>query len=424
MVDSKLDPDVIRKKYEFRWEILDTLVGGGSAIDSSRGFVVSSLEDAEKFIRTYGYDLNHPIENAEVFGHFHEAINFIRKSFLFPENPEGVRFEVPRRIMELADVRELMLMACLSASGQSDDTQGRLLALWACSILKVMHTLAHIDQDIRTPYFPEIQKQLLDRFYRVIHRDSGGNLYIGESEQDPLRVNLVAFETKPKKSRESILIKLLHKPENVAEDIFDRVGIRFVTHSRLDALRVIKYLKEVRIIMPANIKPSRSRNTLIDIETVRAQVARLVDELERGEVPSEEEIVSRMDQAFADPISSQVNKHSSEHYRSIQFTCRQRVKLTNPLFQDMKDLKAWVKGQSLVDSNPELDPLVKLVDRMDLKHLQKEVRFFYPYEIQVVDRISHEENERGRSAHSEYKKAQMQTALKRVMGPLADAIRQ
>ena len=40
-----------------------------------------------------------------------------------------------------------------------------------------------------------------------------------------------------------------------------------------------------------------------------------------------------------------------------------------------------------------------------------------------MDLQSHEENERGRSAHSEYKKAQVQTAMRRVMGALADADR-
>jgi hypothetical protein len=40
-----------------------------------------------------------------------------------------------------------------------------------------------------------------------------------------------------------------------------------------------------------------------------------------------------------------------------------------------------------------------------------------------MDEASAEENERGRSAHSEYKKAQVQTALRRVMGALVDVAR-
>ena len=66
---------------------------------------------------------------------------------------------------------------------------------------------------------------------------------------------------------------------------------------------------------------------------------------------------------------------------------------------------------------------MKALERIDLKYVQREVRFFYPYEIQVVDRRSSDENEKGRSAHSEYKRAQAQTALRRVMGSLVDAAR-
>ena len=33
---------------------------------------------------------------------------------------------------------------------------------------------------------------------------------------------------------------------------------------------VVKYLKDKMIVMPPNIKPSRSRNTLVDIDDFRA----------------------------------------------------------------------------------------------------------------------------------------------------------
>jgi uncharacterized protein (TIGR04562 family) len=60
-----------------------------------------------------------------------------------------------------------------------------------------------------------------------------------------------------------------------------------------------------------------------------------------------------------------------------------------------------------------------VIERIDFRYVQREVRFFYPFEVQVLDLMSSEENEKGRSAHKEYKKAQAQTALRRVMGSLA-----
>ena len=409
-------PESLRKKYDLRWDVLDIIISGRSSIDSGVGFRISSSEEAGRFFGSYGYDVENPIERAEAFGLYQESISFIRKYFLQPENPQGLKLEVPRKILELTDIRDLLLMANASLPGQGNDTPGNLLKLFACSILKVMHTLAHIDQDLRTSYFADIQKQIFDRFYKAIHRDSEERLFLGDKADDPSRVNLVAFETKPKKSRDSTLLKLLHKPENVAEDIFDRVGIRFVTESRFDALRVVKYLKDKMIVMPPNIKPSRSRNTLINMDAFREQLSGLMDRAEK-EGMSEAELIKELEQAAQTQWTNPDNPHSSEFYRAIQFTARQLIKLENPAYREVRDLKAYAKRHTLEEH------LLKIIDRIDLKYVQKEIRFFYPYEVQIVDKKSFEENERGRSAHSEYKKAQLQTALRRVMGALVDVAR-
>ncbi len=406
----------LRTRYSFNWDVLDVIVSGKSSIDSPSGFTIRSLDEAHRFVESYGYDLENPIERAEVLGNYHEALNFARRYFLQPENPQGLKLEIPRKILELTDVRELFLMANLNYPGQTSDSQGMQLRNWACSLLKIMHTIAHIDKDLRSQHFSDIQQQIFDRFYKVIHRDGEGKLYLGEREEDPARVNLEAFETKPKKSRDSTILKLLHKPENVAEDIFDRVGIRFITRTRLDALRVVKYLKDKMLVMPPNIKPSRSRNTLVELDIFREEAGKLLAITENGGM-SEEALVAALEDAARPPRVNPENPHSSEFYRAIQFTCRQLIKLRNPLYEELKSLKSLQKG--LVAGSE----VSKGIERLDLKHVQKEVRFFYPFEVQLVDRASAEDNERGRSAHSEYKRAQVQTALRRVMGTFADALR-
>lgn len=407
----------LRNKYGFHWDVLDVIIAGRSSIDSPTGFQIRAQEEAGRFLDSYGYSIEDPIENAELLGNYHEALNFIRKHFLQPDNPAGLKLEVPRKILELTDLRDLFLMASHHYPNQSSDSQGAALRNWACSLLKVMHTIAHIDKDLRSPHFPDIQQQIFDRFYKVIHRDGDGNLYLGENDQDPFRVDLVAFETKPKKSRDSTILKLLHKPENVAEDIFDRVGIRFITRTRLDALRVVKYLKDNMIVMPPNIKPSRSRNTLIELDYFREQLGTLISRAEKSEV-SEEQLREELEAAARAPMVNPDNPHSSEFYRAIQFTCRQLIKLKNPLFEEIRSIKTISKTKT-----PENEDLAKAIEKIDLKYLQREIRFFYPFEVQVVDAVSAEENEKGRSAHSEYKRAQVQTALRRVMGNFGDAAR-
>jgi len=430
---NKVSEPNLRNKYDFQSDVLDIIIGGQSTIDSTTAFQVLNLEEADLFIKGYGYDLDNPIEKAEVLGNFHEALNFIRKNFLQPENPDGLKLEIPRKILELTDVRELFLMIGPSqVTSLPADYSKLTLQNWACSILKVMHTIAHIDKDLRSSYFADIQKQIFDRFYKAVHRDAEGKLFLGDKDDDPFRVDLVAFETKPKKSRDSIILKLLHKSENVAEDIFDRVGIRFVTHSPLGALQVIKYLKDKMIVMAPNIKPSRSRNTLVYIEGFRSQLDKLLSAVEATETSEEENNKSHdathtatLAQNFArdveqitQPTSANLdNPHSSEHYRAIQFTCRQLIKLRNPLYNDLRELKALVKAKPLDDD------VLKTIDRIDLKYTQREIRFFYPFEVQVVDIKSAEENEKGKSSHSEYKRSQIFTAMKRVMGVLTDDVR-
>ncbi len=413
-------PMAFLKRFDFRWETFDVVVSGRSTIDASEGFQLRNLDDVGRFALSYGYDLENPIENAEVFGNFQEALNFIRKNFLQPENPDGLKLDIPRKILELTDVRELFLMASLSYPSQNNDTQGLMLRNMACSLLKVMHTIAHIDKDLRTPYFAECQKQIFDRFYRVIHRDDEGRLFMGDRAEDPDRIDLVAFETKPKKARDSTLLKLLHKPENVAEDIFDQVGIRFVTHTPLDALRVIKFLKDRMILMPPNIKPSRSRNTLVDMESLRKGWEEIYRRWERHEISSGE-VAEELEQLAHYPGSDPDNPHSSKFYRAIQFTSRQLIKFRNPVHDDLREVRQLARQ---VDGSSEsLKVLLDRIERIELKKTPREFRFFYPYEVQLMDHLSYDENERGRSAHSEYKKAQVQTAMRRVMGSLADAAR-
>jgi uncharacterized protein (TIGR04562 family) len=423
-VSSKTFGNLLKSKYDFTWEVLDVIISGRSSIDSPNGFQTSGRDEATRFLESYGYNPQDPIEAAEILGNFQEALNFIRKQFLQPDNPQGLPIEVPRKILEVSDVRDLLLMASHQFPGQSNDTSGNNLRNWACSLLKVMHTIAHIDKDLRSPHFADIQKQIFDRFYKVVFRDDEGHLFLGEGISDLMKIELVAFETKPKKARDSIILKLLHKPENVAEDIFDRVGIRFITRTRLDAIRVVKYLKDKMIIMPPNIKPSRSRNTLVDLDFFRAGMQDVVLKASKGDgFATELDMVRALEEAAQPPRVNPDNPHSSEFYRSIQFTGRQLIKLTNPLYDELKELKSLMKKASKEGGGDFLQKTEKIVERIDLRNLQREVRFFYPFEVQVVDEKSNDENEKGRSAHSEYKRAQGQTALKRVMGSLVDATR-
>src|SRR4051812_5804827 len=76
---SRASADQIRKQYAFRWEIFDIVVNGRSALDAVQGFQIDNPVDADRFIRSYGYDFENSIERAEAYGNFHESLNFIRR---------------------------------------------------------------------------------------------------------------------------------------------------------------------------------------------------------------------------------------------------------------------------------------------------------------------------------------------------------
>jgi len=406
--------DLVYKRYDFKWDALEVILGGKSLVDYHHGLSgipMARIEEADCFIKSYGFNLDDPIQNGEVLGNFHEAIHFIRTYFLYPENPEGLKLEIPRKILELTDVRELLLMASVSYPGQSTDTQGIALRNWSCCLLKVIHTIVHVDKDIRVNYFADIQQQIFDKFYKMVHRSKDGTLFFGKSLEDKMRIELAAFETKPKKSRESILIKMLHKPENVMEDIFDQFGIRFITKTRLNSLCLVKYLKDTMLVVPANIKPSRSKNSLVNVELLKSKIDSLLHDYEMNKI-TEEELNEELEGFCKLNQFESENPHSSAYYRAIQFTSRQLIKISNPLFDDVKDLKSKAEKEKLSDA------FKQAVDRIDLKYLQREIRFFYPFEVQITDYKSAQENEKGLSAHSEYKKSQMQAAMKRAMGSL------
>jgi uncharacterized protein (TIGR04562 family) len=394
-------------KWRIGESVLRVLIGGSSFLDSKEGFkgVFRNRLSAENYLHGYGFDLHDPIEKAELHGTLQEAIRFIKTYFLKPSNPEGLRLEIPKKILEVTDVTDLLMFA-------SSESQEELRA-WSGALLRVIHTLSHVDRDLRTHYFKDIQTQILDRFYRQLHRDEHGTLYLGRTADDPFRVDLVQFDVKPKKARDSTLMKLLHKPESVAEELFDRVGVRFVTRTRVDAIRAIQFLEQSNVVVGANIKPSRSRNTLVDVKHF--------DEVLKNELPrvkskeiTEQEMVDLLETGPFPEEKPGENPFSSEHYRAIQFTCRQLIKIKNPLSDHIRDLKTAARGK-------DLDPaLAAVIEKIDQKYIQRVVRFFYPYEIQVMDEKSFIENEKGRSAHKEYKKAQQRAALIRVMGVLAE----
>lgn len=402
-------PDYLQD-YGFNWETFDVVCSGKSSLDATNYLTeLSEKTQVTDFLLGYGFDITDPVESAELFGIFQEALQFIKRYFLLEGNPAGLDLKVPHYLYSITNMSELFL----AATGKSSFKLNTEESLWAGVVLKVMHTILHADKDLRYRYFSTIQQQIFDRFYKFIHRDEENRLFL-KSEQG-MTIPLYDFQTKAKKTRDSIIIKLLHKQENVAEELFDRIGMRIITYNKLDALRVIKFLHRNYVIMINNIKPSRSQNTLVDLGVLRKRTYTLYKESIRMQV-SEDEFYQKLNNLIEDcsPIKpGHENRHSSDEYKAIHFTGRQLIKYRNPFMSSFNE----VRKLALKDKE---NPLSQALLNLDTSPISRDVRFFYPFEVQITDYESHLKNTQGEASHDEYKRSQLKSAMKRIFRPILE----
>jgi uncharacterized protein (TIGR04562 family) len=397
-------------EYGFNWETFDVVCSGKSSLDATNYLTeVYDKGQVTNFLNGYGFDINDPIESAELFGIFQEALQFIKRYFLKEGNPEGLDLKVPNYLYTITNISELFL----AATGRSSFKLKTEEALWAGVVLKVMHTILHTDKDLRYRYFSTVQQQIFDRFYKFIHRDEENRLFL--RSENGTSIPLFDFQTKAKKTRDSIIIKLLHKQENVAEELFDRIGVRLITYNKLDALRVIKFFHSNYVIMINNIKPSRSQNTLVDLGMLKKKTFNFYKETLRAGYP-EDTFYQKLNQLIEEcsPIDHRTeNKHSFDEYHAIHFTGRQLIKYRNPFMASFNE----VRKLALRDKE---NPLSQALLNLDTSAISRDVRFFYPFEVQITDYESHLKNTQGEASHIEYKKSQLRSAMKRIFRPILE----
>ncbi len=378
--EGAFDPMVLMEDfttYELPWETLEAIILGKSSIDLTT-MPTQDRSDAYNLVYHYGYDLDLLEDKQEVGQLYQEAIEFIEQRLLDPNvrwqdigEPLSPVERIPSHITESRDMLDLIMTA---SQGPSPDRY------WACSLLKVIHTLAHVHNKPFFKYFQEASDIILARFHNILTPQEDGSFLLQGSQHN---LKLYGFETKYQKPRESILIKLLCKKENVAEDIWDLVGVRLITHHPAEAILAIDILREQKVLVFPNIIPSRSRNTLLDFNHFKEQYTLALGEYAAGRKTTEEmrRLFETLPIRPAEENAFKDNPSSSSFYRSIHITCRHLLRLGGP-------------------------------------EASQQTRFAFPYEIQIQDLASYLENKEGNSAHGMYKLKQLGAARRRVLGLL------
>lgn len=375
----------------FPWEMMETFIAGRSGIDIPRLYV-RDLEDAKAFLLSYGYDVDRAEHRREMEAIRLESLAFIDD--LLSDEPD---ITIAQAIRDETDVPRLLRLASRS---QRDDLQRS-----ACSVLRVMHTFAHCGSYFQEQYEDQIRTQILDRFQPHIHTLPDGTRTLGRG---PEAIPLEDFQLRGRKSRRSLAMKLLHKAENVAADVFDWLGVRFVTKHRFDTLLVVKYLRENHVVMFAHVKPGRSRNTLVDLDAVRGEMRDVSDDVRAGELAEFERWSALRDRVsrteFPGSPEPTYNPYSSVAYHSIQFTCSQQILVPNPHLGML---------ERVVTQPARAASMRKVLERLGV---HTEVRFFFPYEVQIMDAAAYERSRSGLASHDVYKARQRHAVKRRLWG--------
>jgi len=361
---------------EFPYELFNVILTNKSFVDIMR-LDVDSYEEGHDYIKNYGFDLDNSFHSEQVFNILNEAKQFIQTYLL--EDPENITpvLTIPPYIQCEDDIRNILVMA----SNKERDLKQR----WACALLRVAHTITHVENDLAKYFFQGIKKQIFSRFMQHLTVNTNGEYILGRGRK---KVKLKLFEMKSEKTKESMIMKLLHKKESVTADIFDRVGVRIITNDKLDVLIVLKYLAETHVISFANVKPSRTRNNLISIDNFLEGIEKLKS-LDISDW-SEEDVRNFLkkftvfekeeQEDTTDRIIKENNPYSSTMYTSIQITVRHLITIQDPF------------------------------------NINLTYKFFFPFEIQILDKDSYEESRHGRASHDEYKKNQTVAVRRRVLG--------
>lgn len=397
MQDSAMNLSWGRNRYDFSWETLRSFLDGVSPIDLDR-LALQSRDEAYQFLVQYGYDLAIASEHHEAWTVFREAIEYLERVICPAPTSDDRAVGMPEDIQQIGDLTEILLLA----------SHGGPLQPWACALLRVMHTISHANHAVRSPFYQEIQRQILERYRQHVHQDAQGKLHLGTGL---LAVPLEDIQLREEKSRDSLILKLLHKPDNVAQGVFDRIGVKLVTPTKVDALLVLKYIRRNHLAIFANIMPGRSRNTLIDLERFRDVYESISRPGSQGSFKNNWAALQKTSEPSNEDNAHQ-NPHSSAAFRSIQFTCRQLIRVPNPQYSALQELRA-----ALSERIPS-DELAALLSKLSADNPEPVLRFFFPYEVQILDHENHLRTLEGEGSHANYRLRQLRTARRRVLGSL------
>lgn len=288
----------------------------------------------------------HPDENADrarMNAIKAEAISYLRRHFEYP---------IPKPV-EQATIEETFELATRQGHRQT----------CACTILKCMHIIHHLDGRELLFMLPMSDQEIFHLVEEKVYRVIGSML----AEGFPITEFVGG-----RKNKDSLYTKLLSKREAVSAQIFDKLRFRIVTRERDDIFPIVQYLQKK--LFPFNyVIPNQSINSIFQFK----RYCQGQDHLKK--------FLPDMQAGADEDYTPSDNVFSADNYRVIHFVTDMPVRLPRKVLERAPS-SAWSLG-----------PVV-----------------FVVCEFQVIDRETESANEQGEASHAKYKDRQKKAVIRRL----------
>ena len=390
------------------WQEFEVTLGLRNLL-ALRSLNVPTPERAQALLKNCGFDIARP-DHCRAFEQIFGEALFLIRHVLFTD-AERARFVVPSELLQLDDPRRLLCLA------SQRTPRRRYVRLWACSILKVMNAVSNLEYSGKLRDIDEARKQIFGRIKRLLHTDSAHGSNFVAARHAGLDVRLHLVDLKEAKTRTSIALKLLHKPDSIVDEVFDYLGVRFVVPTQTEVPRLLRLLIEADIVIPYQVIGLRTRNNLINVKKAQRLLNFSSDLLSMGTLDPQEfnEMASRIPWSYSssdEPTRKGAhghNAHSSSYYRSVQLTVRHLVRTPNPAYLVLDSLSNQLRHYRGMEH--EEDPLLAGM-------IPQEFARYFPIEIQIMDASSYDLSKFGPASHEQYKASQLKVVREKVLGGL------
>ncbi|MBN9161850.1 MAG: TIGR04552 family protein [Myxococcales bacterium 68-20] len=323
-------------------EAVRLVLRGDSVIDWHR-LNFEGDREVRDFCVAQEFNPDEPADRARMNAIKSEAINYLRRHFEYP---------IPKPV-EQASIEELFSLAAGRGHRQT----------CACTILKCMHIIHHLDGRELLFMLPMSDQEIFHLVEEKVYRVIGSML----AEGFPITEFVGG-----RKNKDSLYTKLLSKRDAVSAQIFDKLRFRIVAREREDIIPIIQYL--TKKLFPFNyVIPAQSINSMFHFK----RFCQKNDHLKK--------FLSEMQAGADEEFTPTDNIFSADNYRVIHFVVDMPVRLPRKLLERAPST-AWALG-----------PVV-----------------FVICEFQVIDRETEAANEQGEASHAKYKERQKKAVMRRL----------